>query len=669
MTWLLTYAAHSTILLAGAWLLSRRLRSHVAREVLWKTALFGGFITATAQMALGLTPLAGRLTMERPAVLVAAVSGEVQPDPAPITPPEGTAEDKVSGLGSATPSWWPSPNHPSAGTSDSGNTSGGLGLREIVLLCWLGVGILLVGWYGVRRAVLARRISGRRLVMTHPLADLLQELTALAGIQRPIRLTTSAALASPIALGASEIAVPEAALTELDRDQQRGMLAHELAHLTRRDPAWLTAASLAERVAFFQPLNRLGRRRIQESAEYLCDEWAVRRTGSEGGVSLATCLAKVAEWLDARPAVPVAGMAEERSHLVARVRRLLDGGPFPPGPSRLTLGLLAGMVVVAVTVALPAVSTAGKPLAATRGTIRENARETQPPSDPEQDSGLGASQAPGGLGSPGRQPASEPPVLAGGPTAQLADTNPAVVRALIEAARDPEVEVRRAALHSLRRFEDRSTIGIFREALRDADPEIRVTAIEALTEFKDRSVMAEIAALLRDENTEIRRVAIHALAELPTPSARAEIISALKDADAEVHQGAVRALAQLKDASAVEALTMALKDPKAEVRVAAVEALHELDLPNPPAGILDLLRDPVADVRHEAAHAVGHYQDARAVPILREMLTDPSPDVREAAVEALAEIRNEAAIEALVAALKSRDPNVRKAAAEALGQR
>ena len=39
------------------------------------------------------------------------------------------------------------------------------------------------------------------------------------------------------------------------------MLAHELAHLARRDPLWLAFASVVERVFWIQPLNRIARRR------------------------------------------------------------------------------------------------------------------------------------------------------------------------------------------------------------------------------------------------------------------------------------------------------------------------------------------------------------------------------------------------------------------------
>ena len=49
LDWLLNYAVHSTILLGAAWMLSTRTRSHLVKETLWKTALFGGFLTATAQ--------------------------------------------------------------------------------------------------------------------------------------------------------------------------------------------------------------------------------------------------------------------------------------------------------------------------------------------------------------------------------------------------------------------------------------------------------------------------------------------------------------------------------------------------------------------------------------------------------------------------------------------
>src|SRR2546429_8130729 len=109
------------------------------------------------------------------------------------------------------------------------------------------------------------------------------------------------------------------------------MLAHELAHLARRDSLWLAGASLIERCLFFQPLNRLARRELETTAEYLSDEWATRKTGSP--VALAKCLATVAEWIQASPlGVPVAGLGPPRPLLVFPLAPPLDA-PLPPSPA------------------------------------------------------------------------------------------------------------------------------------------------------------------------------------------------------------------------------------------------------------------------------------------------------------------------------------------------
>src|SRR5256885_16561391 len=106
---------------------------------------------------------------------------------------------------------------------------------------------------------------------------------------------------------------------------------------------------------FFQPLNRLARRELETTAEYLSDEWAMRKTGS--AVSLAKCRATVAEWIQASPlGVPVAGLAERRSLLVSRIARLLDGGRVPTPASRRGWAVVAALCVIGTIAAAPRVS-------------------------------------------------------------------------------------------------------------------------------------------------------------------------------------------------------------------------------------------------------------------------------------------------------------------------
>jgi len=177
----------------------------------------------------------------------------------------------------------------------------------------------------VLRARLLTALGERAPVMDPLVRARLEGLCRDVGHVRPVRLTTAEGLKSPVALGWTEICLPAEALLELDAGQQRSVLAHELAHLRRLDPVWLLTGSVLEQLFFFQPLNRLARTRMQEVAEFLCDDWAAARNRS--GLDVARGLASVAAWLDGRPTtLPLAGMAEHPSQLLARVTRLLERG-------------------------------------------------------------------------------------------------------------------------------------------------------------------------------------------------------------------------------------------------------------------------------------------------------------------------------------------------------
>src|SRR5262249_54762238 len=59
--WLVTYAAHSTLLIGAVWLLNRAPRlGRSARELTWKLALFGGVATASVVLVAGVRPALGR---------------------------------------------------------------------------------------------------------------------------------------------------------------------------------------------------------------------------------------------------------------------------------------------------------------------------------------------------------------------------------------------------------------------------------------------------------------------------------------------------------------------------------------------------------------------------------------------------------------------------------
>ena len=641
LAWLLTYAIHSTVLLSLAWLLVRVRRwSPGASELLWKSALLGGILTASVQLRLDLRP-AGTVMLQRPAVTAPAAAISPVDWPEAPTPTRDTHVTRISKS---------SPEQSSPLISMSRSSA--------VVLAW-GIVALILGFsYVARRLILVGRLGDRRAVPDGRLLDMLGGLARDAGLRRTPRLTCTSRISSPIALGVGEICVPETALTDLDLEQQRSLLAHELAHLARRDPLWLGLTSMIERVFWIQPLNRVANRQIATSAEFLCDDWAVRRTGS--GVPLARCLAQVAEWIQASPlGVPVAGMAEERSLLVSRVSRLLEGVK-PSTRSRRGLAVAAIAVLIAMIVVAPGVS-----------------------------------------GKSGSQSLSAASVISDKSTSkQVVSADTGVVNALIARLGDEDADVRRAAAHSLGQLKDSRAVPGLIGALKDSDPKVRASAAEALAEFEDSRAIAPLAALLNDASTEVKQSALESLSHFENGVPSSPVIRSLSDADAEVRhkaaqlagklrdrsatpalaklvgdpdsdvrQAALEAIGELKDPMAASAVTLALGDSDSDVRQQAMNTMEELKAPIPEATLIGLMRDPDPDVRQQAAHLAGERSVIGAIPALRRMLEDPNGDVRESAVDALGNIADGAALEALRAALTSKDAKVRRLAAEALGER
>ncbi|MFT6107818.1 MAG: hypothetical protein ACJA2W_000727 [Planctomycetota bacterium] len=141
----------------------------------------------------------------------------------------------------------------------------------------------------------------------------------------------------------------------------QAMLAHEIGHVARFDPLWTAAARSVAALFFFQPLNWLMVKRLDESAEYCCDEFAVDVTGNE--VALARCLATVAEWIvggstSVRAACP---MAHRNSPLASRVNRILATDGLPAGPLG-PLRWMGGAAVLATALAAPGFAARSLPL-------------------------------------------------------------------------------------------------------------------------------------------------------------------------------------------------------------------------------------------------------------------------------------------------------------------
>jgi HEAT repeat protein/beta-lactamase regulating signal transducer with metallopeptidase domain len=694
--WLLTYAVHSALLIGGVWLAVRAgfVRRYATQDVAWKAALIGGLFTASAQSAVGTNFWGWRYT-------IPAAADFVVDEPVNAVAPSLPAELATSsGLSKVAPAHEITPAPVPASALE---VAPPWSLRAIGIATWLTLALILLLRFAVARIRLWVRFGRREPVVVPPLLALLEALCRTANIRRPIRLTTAERLPSPVAIGRSEICLPALAVRELDREQQRSILAHELAHLERGDPAWLSLACVIERLFFFQPFNRIARRRLQDVAEYLCDDWAVRRTGS--GLTLAKSLVKVAEWLQhtAPRTVPLAGMAEDRSHLVRRVERLVtsDVGTAPSLGRMAVAGVVALLLLTALVA--PGIQAVQSPEPRRGGDFSE-----EPVPVAQQAERAVARTVPlpesRALSRPVWVPvivparAAEPSLAGGRPEVQDTSRSARAILALIEALRDPDAEVReaaaralgergdaraadalaralgdsvpdvrRAATLALAEMKDRRAIEPLLAALDDSDAEVRQMAAHALGDAEDRRAIPGLMKLLQDQDAEVRQTAAHGLGEFKVKEAFEPLVRALRDADADVRQMAIWALGEIRDPRAAAGLAGSLTDTSPDVRQAAAQALGELRVRPVPQQLIDALRDSDADVRQAAAWALSEARDPRAVPGLVRLTKDEDADVRSGAIQALTEMPDSAAHQALIDALKSNDPKVRRAAADALG--
>ncbi len=250
-----------------------------------------------------------------------------QPVTVQVTPPPGPA--------TATPpvSAWPAPpfrdflmpQMPPLRTTGMGWLYVGvMGLwlgGTLWLLCWL-----LLGYVGIGRM---RR--GSALVADDGALSLLEGLCARQRVRAPqLRATPDVRGVFLVGLWRPAILLPATYRTDLDRPTLRAILAHEVAHLAGRDPAWTLLTRLLCAALWTQPLLWVLRREWEQASEEVCDLAALPCAPSPR--ASAECLLRLAERLSPSPLERTAGIG------VVLSRPSLAGGcsvcwgmdPHPP---------------------------------------------------------------------------------------------------------------------------------------------------------------------------------------------------------------------------------------------------------------------------------------------------------------------------------------------------
>lgn len=340
-----TYLIHSCCLVAAAMVvdfLIGRPRS-AAREIIWRTALIGPLATVTLQILIGINPIGGILELAsstRMDALPPAVASSPEFLPASAGQVGGSSVGVMS------------PDAVSTGRAPLRDTIE-RNLPAVLGGIWLlGAGVALSRISSARRR-LRRLMHGRK---RRPVGRFVRRIARSMGLRLVPRVSTSEAFAAPFATGLRhpEICLPDRILTDLAPAQIEGLLAHEVAHLSRNDPRWRLVCRVIEGLFFFQPLNRFARKNLEELSEILSDARAVTHTGDRLG--LADCLVDIASWTTENQPNSLAAIAAAKGpSITRRVDHLLSGLPEDTTMPKFTL-FIVSLVIFIAAVAIPTVA-------------------------------------------------------------------------------------------------------------------------------------------------------------------------------------------------------------------------------------------------------------------------------------------------------------------------
>ncbi|HSR50844.1 MAG TPA: M56 family metallopeptidase [Acidobacteriota bacterium] len=578
--------------------------------------------------------------------------------------------------------------------------------RSLADWAWLGLAFYLLGTVLLLGRILLGLYLRRRLVNRAQVLDedfplrVLRRLAGQAGRKVP-RLLVSQSTCVPFAVPGAILLPP--LWRKWSREQLRSVLAHEMAHLHRRDPYIHLASWLNRAFYWFHPGASWIARRLSEQAEEACDGLALRWTGQTPR-SYAQHLINVAAPLGIRSnRLLIGGIPMARKPQVRRRIEALFQPPASPGRPAY------GWIVLAALCCLLVAS--GFRLAAL-------------PAEPEPSLEAESAYQSGGQGT-SVQPGFYMPVPTPQPTPQPTPRPQPMphVSSSHEWSHGEHVEGAQPRPRPRPRPQPRprprprpkpwvhvvphvnvgvhvNTSGFRGGRGQEDDPAQRAELIRELAD-PDAAVRMEAALRLRRQVPTPQSVAAlvgilgddRVISTQPsqngewgqwetTPAAQAaftlanygeEAVDALLgvsgDASPVVRDHAVAALAMSDSPRALQPVLSALNDSAWRVRRSAAWGLGSMEARGQADALVDVLLDEQATVREMAAWSLG-VMDARqsASSLSRSLLDDADAQVREMAAWSLGIMEVSEGLEALSQALQTDShPKVREMAAWSLG--
>jgi uncharacterized protein (TIGR03435 family) len=320
---ILTHLLQSTAFVLFAWLLTLGLRNNPARVRFW--VWMAGSIKFLVPFAL-LTSLGSRFATPRLQPAHTVMYSVIEQFNIPFAK-EGRIPDGIP----------------------SNSLHGGSWIAPAIALVWgLGCLVMLLRW-------ITLWLSARRLVMSAAPANEGPELLELrraearAQLRRSIPIALASAGVEPGVFGVffPVLLWPSGLSQQLEQDQIRAIVAHEIEHVRHRDNLFSTLHAVVEILFWFHPAVHWMRSKLDEERERACDESVLQQTARPR--DYAEGILKVCAYCLESPSPCVAGVSG--SDLKERVLRIMKQHPAVTlTVGRRMLLLAAGLLAVAMPI-------------------------------------------------------------------------------------------------------------------------------------------------------------------------------------------------------------------------------------------------------------------------------------------------------------------------------
>jgi beta-lactamase regulating signal transducer with metallopeptidase domain len=154
--------------------------------------------------------------------------------------------------------------------------------------------------------------------------DMLQKLADKAGLQKGIDIVESAMVRTPMVVGHLKplILFPMGIINRLTPEEVEAILAHELAHVMRKDFIFNILQSVVEALFYFHPAVWWLSSQIRNERESACDDIAIELINSKINYARALVAIQEMAYFPLTPSLAFAG--QRKSQLMVRMQRILN---------------------------------------------------------------------------------------------------------------------------------------------------------------------------------------------------------------------------------------------------------------------------------------------------------------------------------------------------------